>query len=108
MGEGAKGVGASNLIKTAWSSQVEEMSTSEPVMKILEESLGKNVLIRLRGGGGIRGILTGYDIHLNLVLSDAVELKGEETEKLGQIIVRGDNVILVSPPQSSPKEGEKA
>ena len=85
-----------------------EMSTSEPVMKILEESLGKNVLIRLRGGGGIRGILIGYDIHLNLVLSDAVELKGEETEKLGQIIVRGDNVILVSPPQSVPKEQEKA
>jgi len=98
---------ASNLIKTVWRLKVIVMSTSEPVMKILEESLGKNVLIRLRGGGGIRGILIGYDIHLNLVLSDAVELKGEETEKLGQIIVRGDNVILVSPPQPTPKEQEK-
>jgi len=78
------------------------MST-EPVMKILEESLGKNVLIRLRGGGGIRGILVGYDIHLNLVLSDAEELRGEGTQRLGQIVVRGDNVILVSPTQM-PKE----
>jgi small nuclear ribonucleoprotein len=79
-----------------------KMST-EPVMKILEESLGKNVLIRLRGGGGIRGILVGYDIHLNLVLSDAEELRGEGTQRLGQIVVRGDNVILVSPTQM-PKE----
>ncbi|MGQ9514267.1 MAG: LSM domain-containing protein [Thermoproteota archaeon] len=76
------------------------MST-EPVMKILEESLGKNVLIRLKGGGGIRGILAGYDIHLNLVLSDAEELRGEETQRLGYIVVRGDNVILVSPSQTS-------
>lgn len=95
---------ASNLIKKPKRLKVTEMSTSEPVMKILEESLGKNVLIRLRGGGGIRGVLTGYDIHLNLVLSDAMELKGEEAVKLGQIIVRGDNVILVSPPQPVPKE----
>jgi small nuclear ribonucleoprotein len=83
------------------------MSTSEPVMKMLEESLGKNVLIRLRGGGGIRGILAGYDIHLNLVLSDAVELKGDETQKLGQIVVRGDNVILISPSQPMAVGGEK-
>ncbi|HDN17537.1 MAG TPA: RNA-binding protein, partial [Candidatus Bathyarchaeota archaeon] len=45
------------------------MSTiSDPAMKELESSIGKYVLIRIRNGMGIRGILAGYDSHLNLVL----------------------------------------
>lgn len=67
--------------------------------KILEESLGKIVLVRLRGGKSIRGRLKGFDQHLNLVLDETQDTTNvENVKKLGLIIVRGDNVILISPP----------
>jgi len=70
---------------------------SEPTTQALENSIGKNVLLRLKGGGGIRGILLGFDAHMNLVLDGAEEVFKDDAKKLGMIIVRGDNIILVSP-----------
>ena len=68
-------------------------------VQILEESLGKTVLIRLRGGKSIRGQLLGFDQHLNLVLEKAEDVSDKSnTEELGLIIVRGDNVVMISPP----------
>ncbi|MBN1784952.1 MAG: RNA-binding protein [Candidatus Bathyarchaeota archaeon] len=67
--------------------------------KILEESLGKIVLVRLRGGKKLRGRLKGFDQHLNLVLDDTDDTTDvENVSKLGAIIVRGDNVVIISPP----------
>ncbi|MDH5438256.1 MAG: RNA-binding protein [Candidatus Bathyarchaeota archaeon] len=72
---------------------------SEMTTQILEESLGKTVLVRLRGGKRLRGKLKGYDQHLNLVLEETEDTtETENVKKLGVIIVRGDNVILISPP----------
>jgi len=70
---------------------------SEPALQSLEKSLGKNIMLRLKGGGGMRGTLLGFDVHMNLVLSDAEEIFKDNAKKLGLIIVRGDNIILVSP-----------
>lgn len=68
-------------------------------VEILEDSLGKTVLIRLRGGKSIRGKLRGFDQHLNLVLEKAEDVTDtENVEELGLIIVRGDNVVMISPP----------
>jgi len=67
--------------------------------QLLEESLGKIVLIRLRGGKIIRGNLQGFDQHLNIVLEKAEDVTdANKIEELGLIIVRGDNVIMISPP----------
>jgi len=67
--------------------------------QILEESLGKVVLIKLRGGRRIRGRLQGFDQHLNLVLEKAEDVTdAENVKELGLIIVRGDNVVMISPP----------
>jgi len=72
---------------------------SEMTTQILEESLGKTVLVRLKGGKSLRGKLKGYDQHLNLVLEETEDTtSSENVKKLGVIIVRGDNVILISPP----------
>jgi small nuclear ribonucleoprotein len=72
---------------------------SEVATKIFEESLGKVVLVELKGGRNVRGKLFSFDQHMNLVLEDAEDLvSSENTKKIGTIIVRGDNVILVSPP----------
>ena len=68
-------------------------------VQILEDSLGKTVLIRLRGGKSIRGKLRGFDQHLNLVLEKAEDVTDiENITELGLIIVRGDNVVMISPP----------
>jgi small nuclear ribonucleoprotein len=67
--------------------------------KILEDSLGKTVLIRLRGNILIRGLLRGFDQHLNLVLEKAEDVTDKDnTKELGLIILRGDNVVMISPP----------
>jgi len=72
---------------------------SEMTTKILEDSLGKIVLVRLKGGKSIRGRLKGFDQHLNLVLDETQDTTiTENVKQLGLIIVRGDNVILISPP----------
>lgn len=73
----------------------EDMTT-----KILEDSVGKMVLVKLKGGKSIRGKLQGFDQHMNLLLIEAEDLSiADKIERLGTIIVRGDNVILISPPK---------
>jgi small nuclear ribonucleoprotein len=84
----------------SWSSYsfgVITMSTSKP-MDILNQARENRVLIRLRGNRRMRGILKNYDIHLNLTLENAEEIAEEGAVKLGDVIVRGDNVIMISPP----------
>jgi len=72
---------------------------SEMTTEILEQNLGKIVLVRLKGGKSLRGRLKGFDQHLNLVLEETEDTtNAESTRKLGLIIVRGDNVVLISPP----------
>lgn len=71
----------------------------EMTIQLLEESLGQMVLVRLKGGKSLRGKLRGFDQHLNLVLEETEDTTDiNETKKLGVIIVRGDNVVIVSPP----------
>ncbi|MBM5805210.1 MAG: RNA-binding protein [Candidatus Verstraetearchaeota archaeon] len=66
--------------------------------EILSESLGSFVLVKLKGSREVRGMMKSFDQHLNLVLENAEELiPDKEPKKLGTIIVRGDNVVIVSP-----------
>jgi small nuclear ribonucleoprotein len=68
-------------------------------IKVLDQSLGKLILIKLKGGKVIRGSLQGYDQHMNLSLETAEEVTEEgKSTSLGTLIVRGDNIIMISPP----------
>ncbi len=71
----------------------------EKPLKILHASLNKRVMVELRSGRGYHGTLDGYDVpHMNLVLKNAEELvEGQTSTKHNTIIVRGDNIIYVSP-----------
>jgi small nuclear ribonucleoprotein len=67
-------------------------------LDVLNKSLQTPVIVRLKGGREFRGILDGYDIHMNLVLHEAEEIQaGEIVRKLGSVVVRGDTVVFVSP-----------
>jgi len=71
----------------------------EKPLKILHASLNKRVMVELRGGRGYHGTLDGYDVpHMNLVLKNAEEIDSSESvAKHNTVIVRGDNIIYVSP-----------
>jgi len=56
-------------------------------LDVLEESVGEVVTVRLKGGDEEAGELTGYDQHMNLVLEDEQDIT----------IIRGDNVVSISP-----------
>lgn len=71
---------------------------AETAHKVLAESVGSLVLVKLKGNKEVRGVLKSYDQHMNLVLSDSEEIQSDGSgKKLGTIIIRGDNVILISP-----------
>ena len=70
-------------------------------VKVLDESINKVVLIKLKGNKTIRGSLLGFDQHMNLILDQSEEIPAEGNPKsLGTIVVRGDNVVMISPPPS--------
>ena len=74
----------------------EDMAT-----KILEESVGKIVLVKLKGNKTIRGKLRGFDQHMNLLLEEAEDISNTDAiDKFGTIVVRGDNVVVISPPKT--------
>lgn len=65
---------------------------------ILNNSLDKDVIIRLKGSVEIRGRMIAYDIHMNLVLENTeIIVNGEVERKLGTMLLRGDSVIFISP-----------
>jgi small nuclear ribonucleoprotein len=68
-------------------------------LDVLNKSLKSSVIVRIRGGREFRGTLEGYDLHMNLVLSDAEELSSDDSVKTfsGEILMRGDNVVYISP-----------
>jgi small nuclear ribonucleoprotein len=78
------------------------MTRNRP-LDVLNASLNKRVIVHLRGGREYRGTLDGYDHpHLNLVLKQAEEIQklgtaDETTTKRELVIVRGDNIIYISP-----------
>ena len=77
------------------------MSGQQNVQSPLD-ALGKAtnspVLIKLKGDREFRGILTSFDLHMNLVLNDAEELKdGQVERRLGTVLIRGDNIVYISP-----------
>jgi small nuclear ribonucleoprotein len=84
-----------------------EMVSKPKPLDVLNKSLKSSVIVRIRGGREFRGTLEGYDLHMNLVLSDAEELSSDDSVKTfsGEILMRGDNVVYISP--TIQKEAEK-
>jgi small nuclear ribonucleoprotein len=56
------------------------------------------VIIKLKDNKEISGILRSFDMHINLVLDNAkVFENGEEKKGLGTVLIRGDNIVYISP-----------
>lgn len=69
----------------------------ERPIDVLNNAKGKRVLIKLKKGPEISGILQAMDLHLNMWLENAEQISEESKVKLGTILIRGDNILYVSP-----------
>ena len=71
----------------------------------LKNSIDKVILIKVKRNRLFRAVLRSFDEHLNLYIEDASQLFEyqdedgnikEEHESLGNIVLRGDNVIFLN------------
>ena len=70
-------------------------------VKLLNEFINKSILVKLRNNHTIRGNLQTFDDHMNLVLEKSEDITSEnEVESLGKIILRGDNILIISLPST--------
>jgi len=74
------------------------MDASRP-LDALNDARNKRVIVELKNNKQLIGNLKAFDIHINIVLSDAEERSssGELTRKLGTVFIRGDTITVISP-----------
>ncbi|MEM5766121.1 MAG: LSM domain-containing protein [Candidatus Aenigmatarchaeota archaeon] len=70
---------------------------AERPIDALDKAKGKKVIIKLKNGEEITGILRALDLHLNLWLDEAEVSKNETKVRLGTLLVRGDTIVYASP-----------
>ena len=62
----------------------------------LQKNTKKNVIVRLKNETEYKGRMVNVDSYMNLIMTDAEELKdGKVTEKFGRVILRGNNVLFI-------------
>jgi small nuclear ribonucleoprotein len=62
----------------------------------LQKNTKKNVIVRLKNNIEYKGKMVNVDSYMNLIMTDAEELKdGKTTEKFGRVILRGNNVLFI-------------
>jgi len=72
---------------------------ADEITTLMNNSKDKIVLLRLRNTKTVQGTLIDFDIHMNLTLDNAEDISEGKTEKLGKILLRGDNILAVSLPE---------
>ncbi|MDP9488971.1 MAG: LSM domain-containing protein [Thermoproteota archaeon] len=87
------------------------MSEDGIASQLLQESVGKIVLVKLKGRRSVKGKIKGFDKQMNIVITEATEVieqqsnnndnseKGKEQEQethVGDALIRGDNVITIA------------
>ncbi len=67
-------------------------------LDVLGNAQDKRVIVRMKSGESITGVLKAFDQHINIWMDEA-ETQGSNGDgvKLGKVLVRGDNIVLVSP-----------
>jgi small nuclear ribonucleoprotein len=63
-------------------------------LDVLESSVDDSVTVRLKDGSTYRGVLAGYDQHMNVVLDPSTGADGESGVE-DTTIIRGDNVVTI-------------
>ena len=71
-------------------------TTTKRPLSVLQKSLNKSVIVRLKNEVEYKGKIDRVDSYMNLIMTDAEELQdGKIVGKYGRIILRGNNVIFI-------------
>jgi len=70
--------------------------TERPI-DALDRAKGKKVMVKLKNGEEVTGILKALDLHLNVWLEEAEISKSDTKLKVGTLLVRGDTIVYASP-----------
>jgi small nuclear ribonucleoprotein len=70
--------------------------TERPI-DALDRAKGKKILVKLKNGEEVTGILKALDLHLNLWLDEAEIIKNDSKVRVGTVLVRGDTIVYASP-----------
>jgi len=68
---------------------------------LLNKNKNKIIQLKIRDNKTIKGVLQNFDIHMNLTLEDTEDISGTKIVKLGKILLRGNNIIIISFPDES-------
>ena len=79
---------------------------SSEIINTLDDCLDQVVMIKLRNKKTIQGNLQDFDQRMNLILTDSKDITGDDVKSLDKVLVRGDNIILVSLPDISNQKDE--
>ncbi len=64
---------------------------------ILQSSLHKNIIIKLKGKRTLKGKLKSFDQFMNLTLENATEvLKDNKIQEMGEIFIKGENIVIIA------------
>lgn len=66
-------------------------------LSLLEKSMNKKVSLLLKDSRVLEGTLSGFDDYLNMVLDDTEETNNDQVKRLGTVILRGNNVVSITP-----------
>lgn len=66
-------------------------------LALLEKSMNHRISLLLKDGRILEGKLAGYDDYMNMVLEETEERTAEQTCRLGTVVLRGNNVVRISP-----------
>jgi len=77
-----------------------EMILADEISALLEGRKGKPLMIKLRSGKVVNGILRDFDIHMTMKLDSISEVSadGKERDELDTVLLRGDNIVMISIP----------
>jgi len=85
-----------------------KMSEEGITTQVLQESIGKNVLVKLKGRRSVRGKIKGFDKQMNIVITEAIEMIEQpsnnnnpekaqfQESQVGDALIGGDNVITIA------------
>ena len=73
-----------------------QTTTSKRPLTTLQKNTKKSVIVRLKNDVEYKGKIDNVDSYMNLIMTDAEELKdGKTVEKFGRVILRGNNVLFI-------------
>jgi len=79
---------------------------SSEIVNTLDSYLNKVIVIKLRNKKTIQGNLQNFDQMMNLILTDSKDITEDDVKNLDKVLLRGDNIIMVSLPNTPNQEDD--